>query len=207
MRRLISGAAALTLVATSSAASADPIDNPGATIIDFTPAPIPFLKFASGDGVGAGSGSVMGTTVSNGTFTFLADIKTGGATAYTYGGDVVSAYLNITDLQGSIILSGAQPYVDWDITAYVSFQAGTTTTEANCYTSSFTIHVDGDPDLVSSDPFTIPALATGTTCGSAFRKMGISNRFDLGQPGASITLYKTEFWAVINGQTYPLQGS
>ncbi len=203
------------LVTLPSRAGAAPIDNPGDAVFVFYNNPnAPFLEFPNADEISChdpgGPGSEFEANVNgSGVMSYTSHSMRYHVTSFAFGGFNVYAQLDIDDLTGRTDLSGADPDVDWTITARLRFRHGNVAQgdfgESECSTDYFEIDVDGDWGDTVSDDFTIPALdgSSSQNCDGGY--FIINFLFDLGDPGAKLYLYKFEAYNL--STMNPLTGS
>ncbi|MDI3288139.1 hypothetical protein [Polyangium sp. 15x6] len=202
----ISTIACVTLSAGSAQAS--PIDNPGlnCTFRFEQNSSIPFLDFSNGK-----SATNLSTvnyftadTDSAGNMGFVGSTMQAVPTDAFIGGNPISVRLLFTDVSGTTDLSGADPDINWTMTARAQFvEPVNGVTTLNCQTATFTIYVTGNWDDTTSSAFTIPALSGSGSGACNGLSSVINTALGLGTNGATLSLYK---FAAYNGVN-PLSGS
>lgn len=187
----------------AGSAQASPIDNSGlnCTFRFYQNGSMPFLDFSNGKSATNLSTSNFFTadTDSAGTMSFVGSTMQAIPTDATLGGNPISVRLLFTDVVGTTDLSGADPDINWEMTAKAQFQEtinGITT--VNCQTGMFTIYISGDWGNTTSIDFTIPALSgSGSGACNGFSS-SVNTALGLGTNGASLTLYKFSAYNGVN---------
>jgi hypothetical protein len=211
IKHVRSAAIAAAVILVSSTAAADPIDNPGyADFIFYNNPGVPFLTFASTEEVASYIPGIQPSffeaeILFDGTMIYDQHSMESYDTALAFSGTPLKVQVDIDDVVGFVDLSGASPYLEWDVTARLRFSGAGGATLSNCRTAYFTATIIGDWGNVESAAFIIPAL-TGSGSGACNGHAATINaHFDLGVSGSTLALYK--FKAIEQATGFDLSGS
>jgi len=200
--------ATIACVTLSGSAHAFPIDNPGSgcKFEFYKNGGTPFLDFSNGKSTTglAGNNSFLADTDNLGNMSFAGSTMQLELTDATVNGVPVYVRLFLSDVAGTTDLSGADPDVNWEMTAKVQVsEAGQGITTLNCQTGTFTIYVSGDWGNTTSSAFTIPAMSGSGSGACNGLSAAVNTALGLGTTGATLSLYK---FSAYNGLA-PLSGS
>ncbi|TKC95848.1 hypothetical protein [Polyangium fumosum] len=200
--------ATIACVTLSGSAHASPIDNPGLNckFEFYKNGGTPFLDFSNGKSTTglAGTNSFSADTDSAGNMSFVGSTMQLELTDALVNGVAVRVRLLFTDVVGTTDLSGADPDINWEMTAKLQVaEAGQGITTVNCQTGTFTIYVSGDWGNTTSSTFTIPAMSGSGSGACNGLSAAVNTALGLGTNGATLSLYK---FRAYNGTT-PLSGS
>lgn len=195
----------LAAVMLPTIAEADPVDNQGLANFFFDTSGDPFLTLSTKEVHSWAPSAFTAFVESDGEMIYDSHSMGHNATDLQFAGQDLLVQLDISDVVGYTDLSGADPYVDWEITARLRFSSAGGATISNCRTGYFTIFVTGDWGDTVSSTFSVPSL-TGSGSGACNgNSSAINTHFGLGSANATFALYK--FSAENDATGDPLEGS